>query len=41
MIDTTTTDGAAVLTWDMPGRKQNVLSADSLAAFDAAITAAL
>jgi 3-hydroxyacyl-CoA dehydrogenase/enoyl-CoA hydratase/3-hydroxybutyryl-CoA epimerase len=34
-------DGIRTLTWDMPGRSMNVLSADSIAEFEAAVTAAL
>lgn len=34
-------DGVAILTWDLPGRSQNVLHDESMAAFAAAMEAAL
>ncbi len=37
----TDADGILTLTWDMPGRSMNVLSADSLAEYTAAVDAAI
>ncbi|MEL6178963.1 MAG: 3-hydroxyacyl-CoA dehydrogenase NAD-binding domain-containing protein, partial [Myxococcota bacterium] len=41
MIDITTENGIATLTWDMPGRSMNVLNEASLTAFAAAVEQAL
>lgn len=41
MIRTEVVDGVAVLTWDMPGRSQNVFNRESLEAFSAALEAAV
>lgn len=41
MVQTTIHDGVAVLTWDMPGRSQNVFNRESLQAFSEALEAAV
>ena len=41
MIDYTVEQGVARITWDMPGRAMNVLNAQSLPAFDAAVERAI
>ena len=41
MISAQIVEGVAVLTWDMPGRSQNVFNRESLAAFSEALEAAI
>jgi 3-hydroxyacyl-CoA dehydrogenase / enoyl-CoA hydratase / 3-hydroxybutyryl-CoA epimerase len=41
MIGTQIVEGVAVLTWDMPGRSQNVFNRESLAAFSDVLEAAI